>query len=155
MRIEVDALLIDTPDPDALAMFYEDLLGWVRTFEDEGEVMIGSRDGSGFPILFVEEHDEKVAKNRLHLDLRPDDQAAAVQKALDLGATHVDIGQHEDPDVTWVVMADPDGNEFCLLAPPGTELDPELAADVDAAPLTRTGELPKDVDGLSDPDDEE
>ncbi len=155
MRIEVDALLIDTPDPDALAMFYEDLLGWIRTFEDEGEVMIAPRDGGGFPILFVEEHDEKVIKNRLHLDLRPDDQAEAVRKALDLGATHVDIGQHDDPDVTWVVMADPDGNEFCLLSP-GPTGDPGDVDDVTAPPLTRTG-VPDDTDlddaDLDDPEE--
>jgi hypothetical protein len=54
----------------------------------------------------------KAAKNRLHLDLRPDDQAAEVERLLMLGATRVDIGQGAP---TWVVLADPEGNEFCVL----------------------------------------
>ncbi len=52
-------------------------------------------------------------KNRLHLDLRPKDQAAEVARLEALGAQRVDVGQ--GPDVTWVVLADPDGNEFCVL----------------------------------------
>ena len=52
-------------------------------------------------------------KNRLHLDLRPDDQAAEVARLEALGATRVDVGQGDD--VTWVVLADPEGNEFCVL----------------------------------------
>ncbi len=56
--------------------------------------------------------DAKAVKNRLHIDLRPDDQAAEVERALSLGARHVDIGQGEQ---TWVVLADPEGNEFCIL----------------------------------------
>jgi hypothetical protein len=53
-------------------------------------------------------------KNRVHLDLRPDDQAVEVQRLISLGARHVDIGQR---DVSWVVLADPEGNEFCVLRP--------------------------------------
>jgi len=55
-------------------------------------------------------------KNRLHLDLRPDDQAAEVTRLESLGAKKVEIGQSTDPDTTWVVMADPEGNEFCVLS---------------------------------------
>ena len=55
----------------------------------------------------------KTEKVRLHIDLRPDDQAAEVARAEAMGATRVDIGQGDD--VTWVVLADPDGNEFCIL----------------------------------------
>ena len=54
-------------------------------------------------------------KNRLHLDLRPDDQAAEVARLEKLGAKKIEIGQSADPDTTWVVMADPEGNEFCVL----------------------------------------
>jgi predicted enzyme related to lactoylglutathione lyase len=115
MDLHIEALAVDTPDPDRLARFYEQLLGWQRTYDDDGEVQIEDPDGAAVPLLFLEVGDEKVTKNRLHLDLRPDDQAAAVQRALDLGAAHVDIGQHDDPDVTWVVLADPDGNELCIL----------------------------------------
>ena len=118
MEIRIEALMIDSPEPDRLARFYERLLGWNRTYDDDGEIVIEDADGTSTPILFVEVDDPKVGKNRLHLDLRPDDQEAAVARALDLGASHTDIGQHEDPDVTWVVLADPDGNEFCILRSP-------------------------------------
>jgi Glyoxalase-like domain len=64
--------------------------------------------------LFVKVPDEKVGKNRLHFDLRPADQAAQVERLIGLGAKPIDIGQG---DVTWVVLADPEGNEFCVLAP--------------------------------------
>jgi hypothetical protein len=63
-------------------------------------------------VIFLKVPDDKVVKNRLHFDLRPDDQQAEVSRVLGLGATHVDIGQG---DVTWVVLADPEGNEFCIL----------------------------------------
>jgi hypothetical protein len=54
-------------------------------------------------------------KNRLHIDLRPDDQEAEVERLVDMGARPVDIGQH---DVGWKVLADPEGNEFCVLSSP-------------------------------------
>jgi Glyoxalase-like domain len=66
-------------------------------------------------ILFVKVPDSKTVKNRLHFDLRPLDQEAQVDRLIELGASRVDIGQPDD--VTWVVMADPEGNEFCVLAP--------------------------------------
>lgn len=65
--------------------------------------------------------EDKADKNRLHLDLRPDDQAAEVARLEELGARRVSVGQ--GPDATWVVMADPAGNEFCVLRPlPASEL---------------------------------
>jgi hypothetical protein len=57
----------------------------------------------------------KTTKNRLHIDLNPADQQAEVRRLLTLGARRVDIGQGDDAE--WVVMADPEGNEFCVLAP--------------------------------------
>jgi len=56
----------------------------------------------------------KTTKNRLHIDLDPDDQAAEVDRVIALGARRVDVGQG---DVSWVVLADPEGNEFCVLRP--------------------------------------
>jgi len=53
----------------------------------------------------------------VHLDLNPDDQQAEVERALGLGARAVDIGQDAGPDATWKVLADPEGNEFCILTP--------------------------------------
>ena len=85
------------------------------------EVTIEPADRNGWRILFLEVHDERKVKNRLHLDLRPDDQDAEVARVEKLGAKRIDIGQ--GPEVTWVVMADPEGNEFCILRarPPDEE----------------------------------
>jgi hypothetical protein len=78
-------------------------------------------DGVAPDLLFLKVPWPKAVKNRLHLDLRPVDQAAEVARLEALGARRVDVGQG---DVSWVVMADPDGNEFDVLRPlPGeTEL---------------------------------
>ena len=67
--------------------------------------------------------EEKAGKNRLHLDLRPEDQAAEVARLQGLGAVLADVGQ--GAAVSWVVMADPDGNEFDVLRP----LTPEELAE--------------------------
>ena len=69
-------------------------------------------DGVSPDILFLRVPEGKAVKNRLHLDFRPDDQAAEVARLEGLGARRVDIGQG---DQSWVVLADPDGNEFCVL----------------------------------------
>ncbi|WP_216364165.1 VOC family protein [Subtercola boreus] len=63
--------------------------------------------------MFLNSTEAKVGKNRLHLDFVPDDQEAEVERLLGMGAQHVDIGQGETP---WVVLADPEGNEFCVLS---------------------------------------
>ena len=118
MGLWIDWLTIDSEDPDKLADFWCRALGYQVTYrseegETEREVAIESPDRKGWRILFVEVHDERKVKNRLHLDLRPDDQEAEVSRLEELGAKRVDIGQ--SPEVTWVVMADPEGNEFCIL----------------------------------------
>ena len=64
-------------------------------------------------ILFLAAAETKQWQNRLHIDLRPDDQSAEVERLIGLGASRVDVGQGEVP---WVVLADPEGNEFCVLA---------------------------------------
>jgi hypothetical protein len=69
--------------------------------------------------LLVEE--AKTGKNRLHIDLRPDVQDAEVTRLVDLGARRVDVGQGEAP---WVVLADPEGNEFCVLRSADTTVSP-------------------------------
>jgi predicted enzyme related to lactoylglutathione lyase len=118
MGLWIDWLTIDSEDPDKLADFWCRALGNEVTYrseegETEREVAIESAKREGWRILFVEVHDERKVKNRLHLDLRPDDQEAEVSRLEGLGAKRVDIGQ--SPEVTWVVMADPEGNEFCIL----------------------------------------
>lgn len=64
-------------------------------------------------LLFEKVPEDKTVKNRFHFDLRPEDQAAEVSRLIELGARHVSVGQ--TPDVSWIVLADPDGNEFCVL----------------------------------------
>jgi predicted enzyme related to lactoylglutathione lyase len=118
MGLWIDWLTVDAEDPDKLADFWCEALGYEVTYrseegEPEREVAIESPDRSGWRILMVEVHDERTVKNRLHLDLRPDDQEAEVARLEKLGARRIDIGQ--SPEVTWVVMADPEGNEFCIL----------------------------------------
>ena len=108
---------VDSQDPARIADFWEAALGWRRTHEDPDEVVLeppaGSReDGSSPDLLFLRVPEPKSTKNRLHLDFRPTDQAAEVSRLEALGARRVDIGQGEQ---TWVVLADPDGNEFCVL----------------------------------------
>jgi predicted enzyme related to lactoylglutathione lyase len=128
MTLRVQALVIDAADPSALATFWQELLGWRRTYEEDDEVVLeppaGSpEDGVAADLLFAKVPEGKQAKNRLHLDLRPDDRDAEVARAEALGATRVDVGQ--DDTVTWVVLADPEGNEFCILRP----LTPEELAE--------------------------
>jgi predicted enzyme related to lactoylglutathione lyase len=118
MTIRVQCLSIDSNDPDRLATFWTDVLGWRRTFDSDDEVVLeppkGSpEDGVAPDLLFLRVPEGKSVKNRLHLDLRPDDQDAEVRRVEGLGARRVSVGQ--GADVTWVVLADPEGNEFCIL----------------------------------------
>ena len=66
-------------------------------------------------LLFMKNPDKRIVKNRIHLDLRPDDQDLEVSRLESLGAKRVEIGQSADPRTTWVVMEDPEGNLFCVL----------------------------------------
>jgi len=118
MTIRIQCLCIDTADPARLAAFWAQALGWRQTHAEEDEVVLeppaGSREDGVVPdLLFLRVPEPKAAKNRLHIDLRPQDQAAEVARLEALGARRVDVGQ--GPDVTWVVMADPEGNEFDVL----------------------------------------
>jgi hypothetical protein len=118
MALRLECLCIDAADPGNLASFWAAVLDWRRTEEDPDEVLLEPPEGSAEAgvapdLLFLRVPDGKVVKNRLHLDLRPGDQIAEVARLEGLGARTVDIGQ--GPDSTWVVMADPEGNEFCVL----------------------------------------
>ncbi|CAN5571727.1 VOC family protein [soil metagenome] len=120
MDLRIQCLCIDTGDPARLAAFWQAALGWRKTHERDDEVVLeppaGSPEDGVVPdLLFLRVPEEKAGKNRLHLDLRPADQAAEVARLEALGARRSDVGQ--GPDVSWVVMADPDGNEFCILRP--------------------------------------
>lgn len=107
-------LVIDAHDLPALARFWCEVLDWKVLFEHEQEIIIG-RDEHAYPgLCFLPAREPKTVKNRLHIDLAPDDQDAEVERVIALGARRVDIGQGEVP---WVVLADPEGNEFCVLTP--------------------------------------
>jgi predicted enzyme related to lactoylglutathione lyase len=119
-NLRLQCITIDADNPKKLADFWAAALDWKITYEDEIEVCLELQDGSPevgrIPdILFIKVADKKVVKNRLHFDLRPQDQIAEVMRLERLGATKVEIGQSEDPGTSWVVMADPEGNEFCVL----------------------------------------
>ena len=131
MTLLIQCIDIDSADPDRLAAFWADALGWRRTHDTPDEVALeppehSIHDGVAPDLLFLRVPDAKAGKNRLHLDLRPEDQTAEVARLESLGATRVDVGQGDD--VGWVVMADPEGNEFCVLR----ALSPEDRAELDA-----------------------
>ena len=119
MDIRIQCVCIDTTDPLRLATFWQAALGWrLEAGPDGNEVVLeppeGSpEDGVAPDLLFLRVPEVKSGKNRLHLDLRPADQAAEVARLEGLGARRADVGQ--GPEVTWVVLTDPDGNEFCVL----------------------------------------
>ena len=124
MTSKFTELAIDCADPSGLARFWCSVLGYEVQEEDDGVITVGSplvpegrnRPGPVPPTLtFAHVPEGKTVKNRLHLDVTPTDreQDAEVRRLLDLGARHVEVGQ---ADETWVVLADPEGNEFCVLA---------------------------------------
>ncbi|MGW1069860.1 VOC family protein [Streptomyces aureus] len=121
MAVSLYQLVVDAHDLPALARFWCQVLDWQVLFEDEHEIVIGA-DARALPgICFVPVGERKTVKNRLHIDLSPDDREAEVERILGLGASLAEVGQGED--VTWTVLADPEGNEFCVLRPKKTLLD--------------------------------
>jgi len=118
--------VISAVDPVALGQWWAEALGWVVVCDDPNEFEIRPAADRMPGIMFEPVGEPKHNKNRLHLDFRPDDQAAEVHRLIGLGASHVDIGQG---DVSWVVLSDPEGNEFCVLAPARSTGGASAAAD--------------------------
>jgi predicted enzyme related to lactoylglutathione lyase len=119
MDLRIQCLCVDARDPESVASFWEAALGWRRTSEDPDEVVLeppaGSAEEGVVPdLLFLRVPEVKTLKNRLHLDLRPVDQQKEVERLESLGAVRVFVGQ--TAEATWVVLADPEGNEFCVLS---------------------------------------
>ena len=126
MSVRWYTVVIDCLDVKSQASWWSDVLGWPIVYEAEDEVVVvpahaldESRDipveERGPGLVFVPVPEGKQVKNRLHIDLAPranDDQVAEVERLERLGARRVDVGQ---TDVSWVVLADPEGNEFCVL----------------------------------------
>ncbi|MFF9625247.1 VOC family protein [Streptomyces griseosporeus] len=115
MTLEWEQVIVDAADPVALGRWWAEALGWVVVGESPDEFEIRPAADRLPGLLFGRSSEAKTVKNRLHLDFRPVDQQAEVDRLLALGARHADVGQTgEEP---WVVLADPEGNEFCVLAP--------------------------------------
>jgi predicted enzyme related to lactoylglutathione lyase len=113
----VAAIVVDCADPDRQATFWAGISGWQRVSADDTLVRLRSPDQAGPYLELMRSADPKTVKYRLHLDVAPqpgEDQEAAVAAAIEAGASRADIGQGE---VTWTVMADPEGGEFCVLSP--------------------------------------
>ncbi|MEV6346552.1 VOC family protein [Actinoplanes sp. NPDC051851] len=112
MPVRWEQLVVDADDPARLARWWAEALGYVIVRETPGEVEI-RRSADELPgLLFTPVADAKKTKNRLHIDLRPEDQESEVERLVNMGARPADIGQG---DPAWVVLADPEGNEFCIL----------------------------------------
>jgi len=109
------ALTIDARDPLSLARWWAQTLGWEPADPAPAGVEVRPPDGRGPSLFFTRADGAKPAKNRLHLDLYAEDQAAAVNDLLARGATRAAVEQPDDAD--WVVLRDPEENEFCLLEP--------------------------------------
>ena len=125
MASKFTELAIDCADPDALARFWCAVLGYEVHGADDHFVTIGSPavpDGGKRPgpippaLTFARVPEGRSGKNRLHIDVNPTDreQQDEVRRLLDLGARHADVGQTGEE--SWVVLADPEGNVFCVLA---------------------------------------
>jgi hypothetical protein len=113
MALEWEQTVIDAVDPVGLGRWWREALGWVTVDDSPEDFEIRPAKDRVPGIIFEPVRDPKPVKNRLHLDFRPDDQSREVDRLVALGATRVDIGQG---DVPWVVLADPEGNEFCVLS---------------------------------------
>ncbi len=115
MPLVISQLAVDAADPAAQARWWQEVLGGTIDDEDPDEVAVTF--DTGLPeLLFLRVPEAKTVKNRLHLDVRPpdgSDQDTELARLLAHGARRVDVGQ--GPDVPWIVLADPEDNEFCLL----------------------------------------
>lgn len=114
MALEWEQVIIDSLDPVALGHWWAEALDWVVVEEGPDECEIRPTPDRTPGLLFGGGRPAKVGKSPLHLDFRPDDQAIEVERFLALGATRAQIGQTGDEP--WVVLQDPEGNEFCILS---------------------------------------
>ena len=116
MTSRIAVLAVDAVDVDLVADFWCSVLGWRVVDRDDDGVSLAPDDGGWPSIDVLRVPEPKTVKNRLHLDLRADGSTTQqeVDRLLAAGARRVDVGQ--GPDVSWVVLADPEGNEFCLLS---------------------------------------
>jgi len=116
--VHLDALRFDSLKPARLARFWSGVLGWELAPDRLGGDALMPSDDTGFGIRFRTTAEPKVGLNQMHFDLTstsPADQEQTVARSLRLGATHLDVGQV--PEDGHVVLADPEGNEYCVIEP--------------------------------------
>ena len=118
MTANLHALCFDAHEPTRLARFWAGVLGWESAADAPGAVALTPSDDTGFLLRFLPSQEQKTGENQLHFDLTStsyDDQQQTVARALELGGRHIDVGQR--PEEGHVVLADPEGNEFCVIGP--------------------------------------
>ncbi len=127
MSLSVHQVAVDCKDASLLSGFWANALGYTK--EDWGEeygAMVYSPDNAGIRIIFLPVPEQKAVKNRVHLDVKTEDSAreAEVERLVNLGATEIETKSFSTDkwSATWTIMQDPEGNEFCVSAEPGTEL---------------------------------
>ena len=112
--LRIQCITIDCENPAVPAEFWSKALDWPITISNDEEVVVEDPNG-GADLLFLRNPDKRVVKNRIHLDLRPEDQDAEVKRLEAIGAKKIEIGQSADPRTSWVVMEDTEANLFCVL----------------------------------------
>jgi len=118
MTSRLISLCIDANDPIQLAHFWAEALRWELDDSESPEMCLAPTDGTKLEVLFEPVPETKSGQNRLHIDLTTtswEDQRETVARLIEVGAHHIDIGQR--PDEGHVVLADPEGNEFCVIEP--------------------------------------
>ncbi len=120
MPVRLHHIVFDADDLPRLARFWTQALGWTILSERDREIVIGPDDNALVGICFMPVSDAKTVKNRVHLDLTTSaaDRDQEIDRLLALGARHADIGQTGAE--SWTVLADPEGNEFCVVRPKQT-----------------------------------
>jgi predicted enzyme related to lactoylglutathione lyase len=120
MPVRLHHIVVDAYDLPRLARFWAQALGWEILSEREREIVIGTDDEAPVGMCFMPVTDPKTVKNRVHLDLTSsaEDRDQEIERLLALGARRADIGQTGTE--SWTVLADPEGNEFCVVRPKRT-----------------------------------
>src|ERR1039457_1155267 len=122
MTCHLFALCFYANRPLRLARFWAGVLGWEMADDPQDGIALLPSDDTGFRIRFLPTLEQKTGQNQMHFDLTstsPEDQQQTVARALGLGARHIDIGQR--PEEGHLVLADPEGNEFCVIEPRSEE----------------------------------
>ncbi len=107
-------LVLDCADPERLAPFWSAALGYTNLGHGGSYVLLAPEGGGGPNLLLQRVPEPRVAKNRMHLDLHTPDIEAEASRLVELGARRLHPAVLEEHDTHWVLMADPEGNEFCV-----------------------------------------